>query len=237
MCFSLFNYIYIKVIAMKPLFTESEFNLSSSKDLLPCECYQCGKSFLRSKKYINDVLNPKLDKNGKFCSKICSSKYNSKRIICVCKNCNTEFEKISSEFKRFPNNFCSRSCSVSYNNKHKTTGNRRSKLELWLQEQLTKLYPNLEIHYNKTSAINSELDIYIPSLNLAFELNGIFHYEPIFGVNKLQRIQQNDISKSKACHDAKIDLCVIDTSGHKYVKPSTSQKYLDIILNIIKERL
>jgi len=43
------------------------------------------------------------------------------------------------------------------------------------------LYPDLVIHFNKKDAINSELDIYIPSLKLAFELNGIFHYEPIFG--------------------------------------------------------
>jgi len=80
------------------------------------------------------------------------------------------------------------------------------------------------------------LDIYIPSLNVAIELNGIFHYEPIYGVDKLGKIQDNDISKSKACIDNQIDLCTIDTSGQKYFKPKTSQKYLDIITNIIKER-
>ena len=37
-------------------------------------------------------------------------------------------------------------------------------------------------------AINSELDVYVPSLNLAFELNGIFHYEPIYGEKKLNQI-------------------------------------------------
>jgi len=81
------------------------------------------------------------------------------------------------------------------------------------------------------------LDIYIPSLNLAFELNGIFHYEPIFGVDKLEKINKNDISKSKTCFNMKIDLCIIDTSYQKYIKPKTSQKYLDIITNIINERL
>ena len=57
-------------------------------------------------------------------------------------------------------------------------------------------------------------------------------------LNKYYNIQikENDISKSKACHDAKIDLCIIDTSKQTYVKPSTSQKYLDIITTIIKER-
>ena len=39
------------------------------------------------------------------------------------------------------------------------------------------------------------------------------------------------------CHDNKIDLCIIDVSQQKYVKPSNSKKYLDIITNIIKERM
>jgi hypothetical protein len=125
----------------------------------------------------------------------------------------------------------------NYNNKHKTTGNRRSKLEIYLEQQLTLLYPNIAIDFNNKSVIGSELDIYIPSLNLAFELNGIFHYEPIFGVNKLDQIRNNDISKSKACFDAKIDLCIIDTSNQINFKISTSKPYLDIITKIIDERL
>jgi hypothetical protein len=175
-----------------------------------------------------------------YCSKTCSSKARTSDetfIVVNCSFCNKEIKKQRSASKRHKNHFCSHSCSTKHTNKHKSTGYRRSKLEIWLEEQLTNLYPNLDIHYNKTSAIGSELDIYIPSLNLAFELNGIFHYEPIYGVNKLQQIQENDKSKSKACHEAKIDLCIIDTSGQKYVKPSTSQKYLDIIINIINSRV
>ena len=132
--------------------------------------------------------------------------------------------------------FCNRSCAATYNNRNKTTGTRRSKLEKWLEEQLTELYKDLDIHFNRKDAIGSELDIYIPSLNLAFELNGIFHYEPIYGVDKLQQIKENDVSKSKSCHDAQIDFCVIDTSDQKYFKPKTAQKYLDIILKVINER-
>jgi len=36
--------------------------------------------------------------------------------------------------------------------------------------------------------------------------------------------------------DTKIDLCIIDTSGHKYATSKTSQKYLDIIVTIIDSR-
>ena len=83
----------------------------------------------------------------------------------------------------------------------------------------------------------SELDIYFPTLNFAVELNGIFHYEPIYGIDKLNQVIENDKSKTKMCHDNKIDLCIIDVSQQKYVKPSNSKKYLDIITNIIKERM
>lgn len=189
------------------------------------ECLFCNKEF-----YINT--------NQKFCSRTCLRNSKPKTLIDVeCKNCKTKFKKDLSNVNRSNNHFCSRSCSASYNNKNKTKGNRRSKLEIWLEEQLTNQYPNLLIDFNKKSAIGSELDIYIPSLNVAFELNGLFHYEPIFGVNKLNQIRENDKNKFQKCFENKIDLCIIDTSKQIYVKPSTSQKYLDIITNIINERL
>ena len=75
--------------------------------------------------------------------------------------------------------------------------------------------------------------IYIPSLRLAFELNGIFHYEPIFGQDRLDKIQSNDGNKFQRCQEQGISLCIIDTSKQTYVKESTSQPFLDIILDII----
>lgn len=71
--------------------------------------------------------------------------------------------------------------------------------------------------------------IYFPSLKLAFELNGIFHYEPIYGSDKLSSIQNNDHRKFAACHEAGISLCIIDTSKQTYFKPKSSQRFLDII--------
>lgn len=220
---------------MIPKFTHIEFEKAKYNTLLKCQCKHCLKDFKISKKRIKDALNPNLTKSADYCSRKCLSNSRINKSICICVNCKITFEKKPSEVTK--NNFCSKSCAATYNNKNKTHGTRRSKLEQWLEEQLTTTFPELEIHYNQKSAISSELDIYIPSLNLAFELNGIFHYEPIYGVNKLNQIKDNDISKSKACHEAKIDLCIIDTSQQTYVKPSTSQKYLDIISNIIKERL
>ena len=85
--------------------------------------------------------------------------------------------------------------------------------------------------------IDAELDIYIPSLNLAFELNGIFHYEPIFGEKKLNSTKNNDKRKFQACLEKNIELCIIDTSTQKYFKENTSNIYLDIILKITDNKL
>ena len=81
------------------------------------------------------------------------------------------------------------------------------------------LFPSLEFHFNRKDTINSELDIYIPSLKIAFELNGIFHYEPIYGPEKLGQINNNDERKMQACIEHGIELCLIDVSTLTYFKP------------------
>ena len=224
---------------MKPLYNQEDFIKCKSRELLPCECYQCGKTYFVTKNNIQKALSPNNKQTNNFCSRNCQCESRSTKKSIKCSNCDLEFEQIPSIIKKRKtgNYFCSQSCAATYNNKHKTTGSTRSKLEIWLEEQLTQLYPDLLMDFNKKDTIGSELDIYIPSLNVAFELNGLFHYEPTFGVDKLNKIQNNDKSKSKACIDNQIDLCIIDTSQQKYVKPSTSQKYLDIITNIINERI
>jgi len=81
----------------------------------------------------------------------------------------------------------------------------------------------------------TELDIYIPSLKIAFELNGIFHYEPVFGQGKLDRIRSNDERKFAACTEKGIGLCVLDVSKISYFKERTAQPFLNIIERIIRQ--
>lgn len=152
-----------------------------------------------------------------------------------CSNCGVEKTKFACDLKKVKNSFCSSSCAATYNNTHKTHGYRRSKLEKWLESELLRIFPDLDFHFNRKDAISSELDIYIPSLKLAFELNGIFHYEPIYGEEKLKQIQNNDSRKFQACLEKGIELCIIDSSKFSYFKPEKAQKYLDIILMIIKK--
>jgi hypothetical protein len=127
------------------------------------------------------------------------------------------------------------SCAATYNNQHKTIGSRRSKLEFWLEEKLKSSYPQLNLIFNEKHMIGSELDIFIPELCLAFELNGIFHYKPIYGEEKLSQIQNNDLAKAKACCNIGINLHVIDTSSQNRFKQSTSDEYLTIIKKAINE--
>lgn len=170
-----------------------------------------------------------------FCSTNCMYKARITKIKVKCTYCKKILNKIKSQVTK--NNFCNHSCAAKHANSYKTKGTRRSKLEKWLEERLPILYPNLEFKFNSKTEINSELDIYIPSLKLAFELNGIFHYEPIFGQTKLNQIQNNDHRKFQACAEKEISLCIIDVSKIKYFKESTSIPILDIIQNIINKAL
>ena len=201
------------------------------------ECPQCHNSFLRAKNVIQSKLGPHNNEKTIYCSHRCAMQASITKQLVKCLWCNKEFEKMPNQIKRSPNHFCSRSCAAQYNNTHKSKGNRRSKLEAWLELQMATIYPDLKIRYNDKEIINSELDIYIPSLNLAFELNGIFHYEPIYGADKLASTQNNDNRKFQACLEKTIELVIIDASGQKYFKETTSQKYLDIIKQITDQKL
>lgn len=202
-------------------------------------CANCGKEYeVTKRQYIQRRSKLKQEGIQSFCSHECRmiARGWTPRQMFICANCGKEFKSEYTRTKnKSGNRFCCQSCAASYNNTHKTTGNRRSKLEEWLEEQLAILYPSLEIIYNDKNTINSELDIYIPSLKMAFELNGIFHYEPIYGDDKLQKIQENDDNKFHKCYENKISLCVIDTSEQRRFTIKSSQKYLHIITKIIDE--
>lgn len=224
---------------MITLYTTNEYENSKQTDLLKLQCDHCHKEFLRNKKRINHTLRNKKPNNNTYCSNTCRGLAKRTRLKINCKVCNKEIYKTPYQIawsKKFNVNCCSLSCAAKYRNAHKTWGTRRSKLEIWIEKNLNSKYPDLKISYNDVTAINSELDIYIKSLNLAFEINGIFHYKPIFGDDKLTKIQKRDENKLSSCYKNNIALCVIDISQQKYFKEKTSFKYLNIISNIIDDK-
>jgi hypothetical protein len=180
--------------------------------------------------------------------------FDSKKVTDVvelkCEQCNCIFTRekraIQKVFKHMLINgpkknwgsFCNRSCSNKYlQSRIKKKGDNRSKLERWIESKLNILYPNLEIHYSRRDTIYAELDIYIPSLKLAFELNGIFHYEPIFGEDRLKSAKTNDERKFQACIENNIELCIIDTSNlpGKF-KEIKCEPYLKIVTDLINSK-
>lgn len=210
--------------------TQDFFENIKGSYLIPLTCSICQNEYTRSKTLIKQTFN----RHGTFpiaCSKKCLGIKKSKEgtVNVKCKTCNTLFLKDVKRVDLNPNHFCSKSCSATFNNKNKTYGTRRSKLENYLEEQLTVLYPNIEILYSSKTIINSELDIYIPSLKLAFEIQGIFHYEPIFGQEKLSQIKKNDLEKIQKCNKLGIKLVHVDTRNQKSFSIKSSKEYLSIL--------
>lgn len=222
-------------------YEQSEYKTAKSYDLLKLQCHHCNKIYLKRKKDIARELAHNLGE-CKYCSSKCHNIYKTTSINVNCTLCNKEISRKQSELKKSKLTFCSKSCMAKYYNKHriicyKIDGKIRSKLELYIEQQLKNIYPNLEILFNERLIINSELDIYIPSLKLAFELNGIYHYEPIHGLNALTNIENNDQRKFLKCHENNISLCVIDTSKQTRFTEKSSIKYLNIITELINKHL
>jgi hypothetical protein len=213
-------------------------------------CPTCSKQFDNEKSlsqhahhHKDDYFNPSIERLKNH-SKALQEEYEKNPL--KCKQCESPINYKKAIEKRStmkrPNSksanvFCNRSCAATYNNTHKTHGCSRSKLEFYLEEKLIEAYPMLEFHFNKVDAIFSELDIYIPTLKLAFELNGIYHYEPIYGTDKLNKIQNNDRRKFQACLEQGIELCIIDSSKLSYFKESNAKPYFEIVKTVIEQKI
>lgn len=184
-------------------------------------CFYCSTEFQRNAR---QVASSKIHKSKQtFCSRKCVTLFNTKLAEIYCKHCEKRFKPRQSSCSTF----CSQSCSATYNNLHKTYGTRRSKLEEYLEPILREKHPDLIC--NSKQIIGSELDFYFPSLNIAIELNGIFHYKPIFGVDKYNKIVAMDLIKIQKCKELNIHLFVIDT----YNNPKSDIDYLLQIQNIL----
>lgn len=226
------------------LFSEEEFKTAKCKDRLPMRCLVCGETFYQLKSLIQQQLKSKPSTN-RFCSLKCMGINNRvTKVVCKCDQCGKKIEKLPSRLSESGKVFCSKSCNTIYYNLHKHTGSSRSKLEVFLEQELPKIFPDLEIQYNDRELCNGlELDLYIPSLHIAFELNGPVHYHPFYGKTieereqKYSDIHRKDIEKQRMCNEKRIDLYIIDVRQYKYATIKHHLNCLHYVVECIKENM
>jgi len=178
------------------------------------DCKVCGKNFKRR----NSQL---------YCGESCKQQVTRKRYKKICLHCKSDFlgEKENSKF-------CSRSCrSLSlklHTYAHKKSGLSRSKIEHSIEESLNKDFPHLNIVFNDKNTLGLELDIFIPNLKLAFELNGIFHYKPVYGTETLNKIQNRDKHKTLLCHSLGLKLITIPLGNTRFTEKHKQDVYKQI---------
>ncbi len=205
------------------LIDNDSFNKLRIKELVPMKCKFCGNNFYQTKHMI--IRTVRQGGFSGFCSTSCSNKNKSNKTKLNCKECNKEIYLSKSRIKPLKNNFCSKSCSITYRNKNKTDGYIRSKMEDFIESKIKEEFPNLECICNERKLLNGlELDFYFPKLKLAFELNGITHYEPIYGEDRLERSKDSDKRKMLLCYQLGVELAVIDISSIKYFKEKHGSK-------------
>lgn len=212
-----------------------------SRELVPLQCAYCSSTFHKTKHAIQLSLWYKQQRM--YCSLQCHSRHQivlknkQATALFACAQCGAEVARAGSQVSKTGNVFCSRSCSTTYNNRNKTYGTRRSKLEKYLEGRIRTQWPELVLQCNSKDVIGSELDFYFPQLKLAIELNGIFHYEPIYGQDKLEKIQNNDKQKFASCHESGIELCIIDSSKCTYLTKAQKEYFWSIVMNLIQPLL
>ena len=221
-------------------YTQSEFDKAKSYTLLLLTCLNCGCVFLKNKRYIVAAIRRNINLSqqnaGKFCSNDCNNKFRTKQLIeRKCAFCQKIVLKHEHELKQSSSGlyFCNRSCSCSYKNIYKKSGFRFSKMEKYLRNMLQTDFPDLDILYNDRKTIKLELDILVPSIHLAFELNGITHFLPIFGEDKFSKIKENDYKKLSFCKERGITLHQIDISHITHFNETEGIK----IYQFIKEKI
>lgn len=211
---------------------QETFDALRNIDEIQLRCSVCHKNYKRLKRNILRRYNT-FNTYPMFCSDKCRASTQSKEIEVTCLTCDTSFYKKNSQVKKTDKHFCSNSCRATYFNINKSTGFNRSKIEFYLEEKLKEDFKNLNILFSNRTVIGKELDIYIPDLNLAFEIQGIFHYQPIFGQEKLEQTVRSDKQKLELCKEKGINLYQIDISSQQKFTTEDSEKYYKTIKNII----
>ena len=106
-----------------------------------------------------------------------------------------------------------------------------SKLEKYLYEELMKAGHQVEFHKERVLANqNLHLDLFLPKIGVAIEVDGLSHFEPIWGEETLEKNKQADHTKAGLLLNAGAILIRVQC-----IKKTISQKYQrDILANILE---
>lgn len=184
-------------------------------------------------KYCSNIFEHKM-KNTLYCSYVCKT-ISKKKYEHFCIGCSATFLSSQKEAK-----YCSNSCkSINLNLSsfaHRAGGRSRSQIELFIEQNLVKDFPDIKFLFNDKETIGSELDVYIPELKMAIEINGIVHYEPIYGQEKLTKVKNRDEQKMINCYTLGIELIVIPL-GIKGLTIKQNQEIYQEVFTIIRSNL
>ena len=201
---------------MEMLTPTAELEGLTSRALIQLRCRICHQEFTRPKNAVQVVLKGTQLRSLDFCSRTCAAAARvTGKNLHPCAQCGKSTWKPPSVIKKSKHVFCSQTCSGFFNNKKRTTGIRRSRAEVFLASLIRRDFPEINLEENTRSFLPSslEIDILLPEIKLAIELNGPIHYLPIYGQEKLIFTQNRDIQKQIEIHAAGYALIIINIQG------------------------
>jgi endogenous inhibitor of DNA gyrase (YacG/DUF329 family) len=192
--------------------------------------YKCANCGVEVEKQISDVKR----KKNAFCGKKCNYAYKKAGQQIPCDLCGKLGKyKHKKYLTKAKHHYCGNNCKnidLNSNPAFRPKKAGRSKLEKELEMLLKTTYPNLQFTCNDRIVCSGiELDFYFSDLNLAIEINGPFHYEPIFGQKAYEFTKNNDYKKRAICEKKGVELIIIPAVGNH------TQKKLSLIMDGLKE--
>lgn len=165
-------------------------------------CSNCEQIVVRAQSQIKG-------KSNIFCSKECHDEFQTTKLKIKCNLCGKDFaqHKCIIERTKHGQNYCSHTCSSKVVYK-----------ESFIETEMEKLVKPIGLKYsrNDRSIVSPlELDFYFPDINYAIEINGLFHYEPIYGKETLLAQKERDSRKRRLCKEKGIILRVVKPGNCK----------------------
>lgn len=250
-----FKLIFCYIFNMKKCYTcEKEYEKSNFKKYCSLDCYKTKSNFeLGGSLILNclyckqEVLKYKSEirKNPDkiFCNSQCSANFMhltyrqpfAKTIVLECHFCNSIFERIQHKTTQGKTGkfFCSAKCSSTYLGTQ-SKNFERSFMELYIQQKIELNFPYLTLIIGDTKQCNGlQLDLYLPELNFAIEINGPIHYINFFGDEYLKSVQERDQRKETICKNKKLLLQIVKCSGNFKISKAENHWQLEIKPTIV----